>query len=183
MTGARTFSVRGVIVAAVVAVAALVAVFVVALGHGQATFDPVAVLGKPAPADRLPLMNGGELDLSRLRGRAVLVNFWNSWCAPCQQEAPALATFYSEHAHDPNFAMVGIVHDDSADAARRWVRTRNVGWLVAFDPDSRAALDFGTTGQPETYAITPGGVIVGKRPGAATIDDLNRLLAMARGQA
>jgi hypothetical protein len=58
-----------------------------------------------------------------------------------------------------------------------------MAWQLALDPDSHAALDFGTTGQPETYAISASGVIVGKRAGASTMDDLERLLAMARGQA
>ena len=79
--------------------------------------------------------------------------------------------------------MVGIVIDDSASAARSYVRARQIPWQIALDPDSRAALDFGTTGQPETYAISPDGVIVAKRSGPATVADLTRMLAMARGLA
>jgi len=165
--------------AAAVGVALLVALMVGGLGR-SATFDPVAVLGRPAPADVLPDLDGGRVDLAGLRGTAVLVNFWNSWCQPCQEEAPALATFYARHAGEPGFAMVGVVHDDTQEAVSRWVAAHDIGWLVALDPDNVAALDFGTTGQPETYAISPSGVVVGKRAGPSTLDDLERLLDMAR---
>ena len=174
--------VRLVMVAAGVAVALVVAMLVSALGRG-ATFDPVAVLGTPAPADTLPLLDGGSVRLDGLRGKTVIVNFWNSWCGPCRQEAPSLERFYAEHAHDRRFVMVGIVIDDSTSAARRYVEARDIPWKIALDPGSHAALDFGTTGQPETYAISPQGVIVAKRSGPASVADLTRMLAMARGRA
>src|SRR3954453_3047946 len=165
-----------------VAVALVVGLLVSALGR-SATFDPVAVLGTPAPADTLPLLDGGTVRVDGLRGKAVIVNFWNSWCRPCRQEGSSLDRCYAQHARDRHFAMVGIVIDDSASAARRYVRARGIAWQIALDPGSQAALDFGTTGQPETYAISPDGVIVAKRSGAASVDDLTRMLAMARGQA
>jgi thiol-disulfide isomerase/thioredoxin len=163
-----------------VVVALVVAVLVSGLGRSSA-FDPVAVLGRPAPGDVLPGLHGGRVDLRDLRGKAVLVNFWNTWCQPCQEEAPALAGFAARHADDPSFVLVGVVHDDTEDAVSRWAAAHDIGWRVALDPGNRAALDFGTTGQPETYAISPAGVIVGKRAGPASVDDLERLLALARG--
>jgi cytochrome c biogenesis protein CcmG/thiol:disulfide interchange protein DsbE len=159
--------------------ALLLAVMGGRLGHSSG-FDPVAVLGRPVPADQMPLMDGGQVDLAGLRGQAVLVNFWNSWCAPCRAEGPALAAFYARHAQDADFRMVGIVHDDTRAAAAKWVKTHDMAWDIALDPDNHAALDFGTTGQPETYAVSPAGVIVAKRAGASSVDDLERLLAMAR---
>jgi cytochrome c biogenesis protein CcmG/thiol:disulfide interchange protein DsbE len=172
--------VRLVIGAVGVVVALVVAVLVSGLGRSS-VFDPVAVLGRPAPADVLPALNGGRIDLADLRGKAVLVNFWNTWCQPCQQEEPQLTAFAARHAADPDVALVGVVHDDTPEAVTQWAGTHSTGWQVALDPDNRAALDFGTTGQPETYAISPTGVIVGKRAGPASVDDLERLLALARG--
>jgi thiol-disulfide isomerase/thioredoxin len=172
--------VRLVIGAVGVVVALVVAVLVSGLGRSS-VFDPVAVLGRPAPADVLPALHGGRVDLRDLRGKAVLVNFWNTWCQPCQEEAPALAGFAARHADDASFVLVGVVHDDTEDAVSRWAAAHDIGWRVALDPGNRAALDFGTTGQPETYAISPAGVIVGKRAGPASVDDLERLLALARG--
>ena len=49
------------------------------------------------------------------------MNFWNSWCIPCRQEEPALQTFYAAHRNEPDFAMVGIVRDDSAEPIRSYV--------------------------------------------------------------
>lgn len=174
--------VRTVILTTAVVAAAFLAVLVSSLGKSP-TFDPIAVLGKPAPADRMTLLAGDTLTLPELRGKAVLVNFWNSWCEPCQQEAPALDLFYADHAQDADFEMVGIVHDDTESEARRWVDSRDIPWPIALDPHSEVALAFGTTGQPETYAIAPDGTIVAKRAGPASTEDLARLLAMARGQA
>lgn len=182
MTGQGRLHIRTVILATAAVATGLVVVLVSALGKSP-TFDPIAVLGKPVPADRMTLLDGDTLRLPDLHGKAVLVNFWNSWCEPCQQEAPALATFYAQHADDPDFEMVGIVHDDTESEVRRWVGTRGIPWPIALDPQSRTALAFGTTGQPETYAIAPDGTIVGKRVGPASTTDLTRLLAMARGLA
>jgi cytochrome c biogenesis protein CcmG/thiol:disulfide interchange protein DsbE len=169
-----------------VAVTGVVALVIAVLVSGldrSTVFDPVAVLGRPVPADVLPALDGDRVDLAGLKGSAVLVNFWNTWCQPCQEEAPALATFYARHAGEPGFAMLGVVHDDTESAVAGWVASHDIGWQVALDPDNQAALDFGTTGQPETYAISPEGVVVGKRAGPATVEDLERLLAMARGAA
>jgi cytochrome c biogenesis protein CcmG/thiol:disulfide interchange protein DsbE len=178
----RRHPVAAVAGAAAAAFALLLVAMVGRLGQ-PTSFDPVAVLGRPVPAERVPLLSGGDVDLAGMRGRVVLVNFWNSWCGPCKAEEPALATFFDRHAQDADFRMVGIVHDDSESAAAKWVATHGIAWQIALDPDSHAALDFGTTGQPETYAVSPDGVIVGKRAGASSVEDLERLLAMARGQA
>jgi cytochrome c biogenesis protein CcmG, thiol:disulfide interchange protein DsbE len=177
-----TGRVRWVMLVVGLAVALVVGVLVSSLGRTPA-FDPVAVLGTPAPRDTLPLLDGGTVRLDDLQDKAVIVNFWNSWCAPCRQEAPDLASFYAQNAAAPDFALIGIVIDDSESAARDYVAAERIPWPIALDPGSRAMLDFGTTGQPETYAISPSGVIVAKRSGPATVDDLTRMLAMARGLA
>src|SRR5262249_11864948 len=112
----------------------------------------------------------------------VIVNFWNSWCIPCQQEHPALVEFYRRHAADPGFAMVGIVRDDTEDAVRSYVADEGVPYTVALDPGAQASLDFGTRGQPETYAISPDGVIAGTQFGPSSVTNLEQMYAAARGQ-
>ena len=165
----------------------VVTVFAVVLATQVGT-DPRAdanrshLLGANAPSVDLPTLDGGRVRTSDLAGKVVIVNFWNSWCIPCQEEHQALADFYGRHAGDPGFAMVGIVRDDTDDAVRRYVGSEGVPYPVALDPGARASLDFGTRGQPETYAISPDGVIAGTRFGPSSVANLEQLLAAARGQ-
>jgi cytochrome c biogenesis protein CcmG/thiol:disulfide interchange protein DsbE len=140
-----------------------------------------AVLDKPVPTFDLPSLTGtGRVRSADLQGKVVLVNFWNSWCIPCQEEHAALATFYARHDHEPDFEMIGIVRDDSAAAARSWVTAHHDGWQFATDPNGEATLGFGTTGQPESYMIAPSGVVVGVFRSAVTVNDLEEMLAAAR---
>jgi cytochrome c biogenesis protein CcmG, thiol:disulfide interchange protein DsbE len=164
-------------------VAALSVVLAVQVGDDQRQRRPRSeLLGDPAPAFDLPTLGGDPVTNAELRGRAVIVNFWNSWCIPCRQEEPALKELHRRHSGEADFTLLGIVRDDSTRAARGAVTDRDIEWTMALDPGSRAALDFGTRGQPETYAISPDGVIVGTQFGPATVENLETLLAAARGQ-
>ena len=137
--------------------------------------------GRPAPKFTVETLDGERLTNRDLAGKAVIVNFWNSWCPPCQQEHPALTEFYARHNDDPNFALVGIVRDDTKRATERWVKKHGDDWTIVTDPGGKASLAFGTRGQPETFAISPDGVIVGYQFGPSSVDDLEQLLSAARG--
>jgi thiol-disulfide isomerase/thioredoxin len=141
------------------------------------------LLGRVVPDATVTTLDGRTLQLRDLAGRAVIVNFWNTWCVPCRREVPALETFWSRHGDEPDLVFVGIVRDDTEAAVERFVAERRWDWDIAFDPGERTALAFGTTGQPETFAIAPDGLVVGRRVGEASVEDLEQLLAMARGQA
>jgi cytochrome c biogenesis protein CcmG, thiol:disulfide interchange protein DsbE len=169
------------------AVGAFVAVLAVVLATQVGT-DPRAdtnrshLVGKDAPVFDLPTLDGNHVRSNELAGKVVIVNFWNSWCIPCIQEHPALVEFYRRHAGDPAFLMIGIVRDDTESAIRRYVDKKGVPYTVAFDPGGRAALDFGTRGQPETYAISPDGVVQGAQIGPSDVALLERLYAAAGGR-
>jgi cytochrome c biogenesis protein CcmG/thiol:disulfide interchange protein DsbE len=169
------------------AVGAIVVVFGVVLALNVNGSDPNVTKGRftgsndPAPAFTVKTVDGKDLSLADLAGKTVVVNFWNSWCQPCQQEAPALATFYDRHKDEPDFAMVGIVRDDTEKAIRDYVKRENVGWTIGFDPKSKAALAYGTTGQPETFVIGPDGRVAGEQFAAVSVDNLETMLRAARG--
>jgi cytochrome c biogenesis protein CcmG, thiol:disulfide interchange protein DsbE len=139
------------------------------------------LVGRDAPSFSLPTLAGPRVTRSGLAGKAVIVNFWNTWCIPCQQELPALKEFWSRHASDAGFTMVGIVRDDTKHAVSAFVRGEGVNWTIALDPGAAAALAFGTRGQPETFAISPGGVITGTQFGPSSVADLEQMLTAARG--
>jgi cytochrome c biogenesis protein CcmG, thiol:disulfide interchange protein DsbE len=135
---------------------------------------------KPAPSFDLTTLNNQPISAHALAGKTYVVNFWNSWCIPCQQEEPALEQFYDAHKNEPDFAMVGIVRDDDATSIRNYVASNKVAWPVALDPSGSAELGFGTTGQPETYVISPAGVAACGGLGPVSEADLEDWLAVAR---
>src|SRR5580704_18253304 len=70
----------------------------------------VAEVGQPAPALVVPELNDQTFDLSALRGKVVVINFWATWCQPCRQEMPALTAFYRQY-HSKGVEMIGISAD------------------------------------------------------------------------
>jgi cytochrome c biogenesis protein CcmG/thiol:disulfide interchange protein DsbE len=173
-------------------IAISVAVIVVGIGVVLATqvgSDPRAdtttsrLVGGPAPELALRDLDGNPVDSTTLAGKSVIVNFWNTWCIPCQEELPALRRFAASHRDDPDVAIVGIVRDDTKRTVREYVEAEGIDWIVAMDPGSQAALAFGTRGQPETFAISPDGLVAGAQIGPATQDSLEKMLAAARRQA
>ncbi len=151
-------------------------------GDPRADATRSQLVGEPAPAFSVETLDGERVSLADLAGKAVVVNFWNTWCAPCRAEMPALRSFAKAHADEPDFEMVGIVRDDSERAVRSYEPGRRVDWTIGLDPGARAALAYGTRGQPETFAITPDGIIAGAQIGPSSRADLETLLAAARGQ-
>ena len=131
-----------------------------------------------APTFTTKTLDGKPIDSRTLKGKTYVVNVWNTWCIPCRDEASALRTFYARHASEPDFAMIGLVRDDSTAPVRSYVASKKVTWPVVFD--DRLLTEFGTTGQPETYVVSPSGVAVCGRLGATTLTELEAWLQVAR---
>jgi cytochrome c biogenesis protein CcmG/thiol:disulfide interchange protein DsbE len=169
-------------VAIVVAVVLIGLAVVLALNVGK---DPRAdanrsqLLGEESPAYDLPLLDGQRVTSEGQLGTTVVINFWNSWCIPCRQEHPALVEWWDRHRDDDSVTMLGIVREDTKRAVERYVRDEDVTWPVAMDPGGRAALAFGTRGQPETYVISPSGIVVASQYGPVTVANLDAMVAAA----
>jgi cytochrome c biogenesis protein CcmG, thiol:disulfide interchange protein DsbE len=124
-------------------------------------------VGKAAAAFTLERLDGnGQLSLSDFQGRVVIINLWASWCVPCKQENPALNAVWERYRSSADFVMIGIVYQDSVDAAREYTRLMGNTWPSVLDPDGRTAFAYGVFGIPETYFITPDGQVAGRHIGA-----------------
>lgn len=161
--------------------AALAAIFWFALGDGDPSRIPSALIGHPAPQTPLPPLDGlasngaaiPGLDPTVFKGKVSLVNVWASWCVPCRDEAPLL----TELGRDPRLQVVGINYKDSTENARRFLgRYGNPFRIVGVDANGRASIEWGVYGVPETFIVGREGTIVYKLVGPVTPDNINTVL-------
>ncbi len=129
------------------------------------------------PPIRLFGLDGRTIDLSSLRGKPILLNFWATWCAACRIELPILDRLFAENRRS-GLHVIAVSEDRSdRETVARFVRTNKIGNLpiyrdpngyVAFsDRDNEKKSPFALYGMPITYAITASGHVVGYMPGAA----------------
>ena len=179
-------------VIALVGVAALLGLLIwrVAFKDNSGAADELAA-GKlvDAPAFTLDRLDteGGRLALSDLRGKAVVVNFWASWCIPCRDEAPVLQKTY-ERYRDQGLVVLGVDVNDFKEDARRFMKRYGITYPVAYDGKGSTVGKWGVRGFPETFFVDRSGTLVGERiEGAVDIErnreTFERGVALALGDA
>jgi len=117
--------------------------------------------GLAAPEFALPRLGGGEISLSELRGKVVLLNFWATWCAPCEQEMPAMQRLYAQLA-SRGFELVAVSVDDDAGAVARFRERLALGFPIALDPRREAAELYQSYRYPESFLIDREGTLVAR---------------------
>jgi cytochrome c biogenesis protein CcmG/thiol:disulfide interchange protein DsbE len=139
--------------------------------------QPQALVGKPAPALQLPELTSGTPTAIRAPGEGpMLVNFFASWCAPCEVEHPQLMALKAQ-----GVKVVGVAYKDApANTQAFLTRLGDPFALKLVDRDGRAGLEFGVTGVPETYLVGSDGVIIAKHTGPLTPDAAEDLLKKAK---
>jgi cytochrome c biogenesis protein CcmG/thiol:disulfide interchange protein DsbE len=133
-----------------------------------------------APAFDLPALgDAGRVKLADYRGKVVVLNFWASWCAPCEDEAPLLASLAAEQQKD-GVAFVGIDANDVVGDARSFTKRFGLTYAQAHDADGSEKDRFGVTGFPETFVLDPTGRAVQWFPGPIDADGLRAAIEKAR---
>jgi len=141
----------------------------------NAEFGQVEVSEDQADDFSLELMSGETLTLADLRGKAVMVDFWSSWCPPCRQEAPVLVEVYLEYENLP-VEFVGVDIWDVPAAAQEHIDRYNVPYPNGIDADGIIAINYGVTGLPEKFFISPEGMVVKKFVGPMSPSKLRGIL-------
>jgi cytochrome c biogenesis protein CcmG, thiol:disulfide interchange protein DsbE len=166
-----------------VAVAVPVFLLVVVLANGKPAATRAVnspLVGKPAPAIEGTTVDGASASLGGLKGKWVVVNFFATWCVPCRVEHPELIKFSDSHAASGDAAVLGVIYSDNAQAVKEYRDKEGGSWAMLTDPKGRVALDYGVAGVPESFLISPEGMVVAKLLGGVRAGDLDQLLYRAR---
>lgn len=122
------------------------------------------LLAKAAAPFTVTLYDGKKLSLEDLRGKAVFLNFWASWCLPCREEARDLQAAW-EKVKDRNLVFLGVALQDTDQASIAFLKEFNVTYPNGRDESGKIAVDYGTWGIPESFFIDPEGRITYKHVG------------------
>lgn len=114
----------------------------------------------------LPDLRGGPaIRLADHRGKIVILNFWASWCPPCREEAPILREFTRRYA-ESGVVIIGIdVWEKNWNDGRAFLDEFGVPYPNAYDTEGRVTIDYGVSGVPETFFVSPDGRLLGKYTG------------------
>lgn len=137
------------------------------------------VVGKEAPPYAAVTLAGDSVSLASLRGRAILLNFWATWCAPCRHETPFLQALW-EARKDEGLVIVGASLDtrDARDQVRSFVEEYGVTYPILLDPQMRGMDAYRVLGLPATFLLDRDGILRWMRFGPVSETDLDFLSAL-----
>jgi cytochrome c biogenesis protein CcmG/thiol:disulfide interchange protein DsbE len=119
---------------------------------------PRSLKGSLAPQIAGTTLDGAPFDLTSLRGRPVIVNFWGPTCLPCRDEFPLFEQQLAAHAAD-GFSIVGVLTYDGPDDARTFIAQYGATWPTVEDPSGTIRTAYRVVGRPQSYFIDRAGVL------------------------
>lgn len=126
-------------------------------GSATTSNDAQPAVGRPAPDFTLPTLDGGEFRLSDQRGKPVVLNFWATWCGPCQRELPAIERA-AEHYKDL-VVFAAVDQAETIQTVQRFADKMGLTITVPLDGEQRVGERYNVMGLPTTYFIDANGVI------------------------
>lgn len=124
--------------------------------------------------------NGNEVHLSDYIGKPIVLNFWASWCGPCQLEMPDFHEKYQELGEEVHFLMINMTDGsrETVESASEFVSEQGYTFPVFYDTESDAAMTYGTYSLPTTYFIDAEGYAVAQATGAIDAKTLQKGIDM-----
>ena len=138
--------------------------------------------GSPAPSFVLEQVGGGRVSLDELRGRVILLNFWATWCKPCEDEMPAMERLY-RRLGGSDFELLAVSVDNDPALVGEFRERLGLSFPILLDPDQRVAADYQTYRFPESLVIDRDGRVIERYIGPkdwdapSYLDRLQKLIA------
>jgi cytochrome c biogenesis protein CcmG, thiol:disulfide interchange protein DsbE len=142
--------------------------------RGEGTVGNAPIATRPAAQFKLPLFHGGTFDMAETRGTPVLINFWASWCIPCEDEAAVLER--AARKYEGRVAFIGVAVQDTDENARAFIRKFGVTYPNGRDQTGVISVDYGMSGVPESFFVDRDGRLVRKWQGPLDAPRVDRLL-------
>jgi thiol-disulfide isomerase/thioredoxin len=160
----------------------------------DAMYTSSPLLGKPAPNFKLEDLNGKKVSLADYKGRALLINFWATWCGPCKLETPWIVELRNQYA-GKGFEVLGI--DSEGDdlkagdtegltnqkkAVMRFVKQEKMPYPVLLDGDSISNQYGGLEAMPTSFWVDRSGKVIAAQMGISSKDDMEAKIKKALGE-
>ncbi|MDC2867665.1 MULTISPECIES: peroxiredoxin family protein [unclassified Bacillus (in: firmicutes)] len=159
----------------------------VADNQEQSTVDEKEVIaqngieiGKVAPDFELSKLDGTKVKLSDLKGKKVIVNFWATWCGPCQREMPDMQEFYSKYQKDVEILAVNYTASEGTEGkekVRKFAEEKGVTFPILLDTDIKVTTTYKVITIPTSYFVDTKGVIQDKIIGPMTVKEMEKRVA------
>jgi peroxiredoxin len=139
------------------------------------------LLGKDAPTFDLPLLDGGDFDLSAEKGHIVVLDFWATWCGPCVHSLPGIVGLVAAFPAD-RVKLIGINQGEAPEQVKRFLAAHGLKLDVALDTDQSVGRKFGVDAIPRTLIVGPDGKVAWDQVGydpdgeAGATDVIKKLL-------
>jgi len=160
-----------------------------ALGYGYLTNEYTPEESQAQPGDPIPAPDFTVIDeknmpvsLSNFRGKPTIVNFWATWCGPCEQELPFFDSAFKLYGDKVNFVMLNVDGDmETVDEVKEFVRQRGYSFPLYFDVTYDASQTYGVSAIPVTMCVSAEGDIIWSKIGMVSEDELIRQIKSMTG--
>jgi thiol-disulfide isomerase/thioredoxin len=150
-------------------------------GDGETTSGAEASEPTELVEFSLPDLDGALIDLADYRGKTVLLDFWATWCPPCEFQVPELNALRKAHAGQGDVMVIGVAVDvEGAEVVSPWAEKHKVEYQLVIGSED-VARDFGAMGFPTLIVIRPDGSIDSRHVGLIDTAELEELVAEASG--
>lgn len=143
--------------------------------------DPILSTKKQAPAFEVTALDGTRFNLDAMGGRVVLIDFWATWCGPCNEELPHMKKIAKEFAGEP-LVILSVSWDDDDAKWRQFIQKNEMTWLQYRDANHSLSRSFGVEAIPHYFTIDSDGVLTAEMLGEGSDVEgkLKKLIAKAR---